>query len=162
MSLLEKFLLFDELEHLVAQLLSALGIEMENIAAQTGVRHIYYIDVLVFLGESMLRIFHTLAPQLALVRDAAYDDRQVGILLITGFIYQISADISNHLLQILVIILCLMTVAFSLVPEHEFDVVSLWQIAQLVVDAGTDILGESLEQALSALVGSHVFGKVFW
>ena len=62
----------------------------------------------------------------------------------------------------MIVVLCLMAVAFSLVPEHEFDVVSLWQMAQLVVDAGTDILGESLEQALSALVGSHVFGKVFW
>ena len=99
----------------------------------------------------MLRIFHTLAPLLALVRDAADDDRQMGILLIAGFIYQISADVSNHLLQVLVIIFSLMTVAFSLVPEHEFDVISFWQMAQLVVDAGTDILGESLEQALSAL-----------
>ena len=62
----------------------------------------------------------------------------------------------------MIVVLSLMAVAFSLVPEHEFYVVSLWQMAQLVVDAGTDILGESLEQALSALVGSLVFGKVFW
>lgn len=89
MSLLEKFLLFDELEHFVTQFLCTLGIEMKNIAAQTGVRHIYHIDVLVFLCESMLRIFHTLAPLLAFVRDTADDDRQMGILLISSFIYQI-------------------------------------------------------------------------
>lgn len=68
--LLEKFLLLDELEHLVAQLLSTIGIEVENIAAQTGVRHIYHIDALVFLGESMLGIFHALASLLAFMRDS--------------------------------------------------------------------------------------------
>ena len=65
--LLEKFLFLDELEHLVAQLLSTIGVEVQNIAAQSGVRYIYHIDILVFLGKLMLRIFHPLAPLLALM-----------------------------------------------------------------------------------------------
>lgn len=68
--LLEKFLLLDELEHLVAQFLSPLGIKVQNIAVQAGIWHIYHIDILVFLGKSMLRIFHTLAPLLAFMRDS--------------------------------------------------------------------------------------------
>ena len=67
MSLLQKFFLLNKLEHLVAQFLSPLGIEVENIAAQTGIWHIYHIDILVFLGKLMLRIFHPLAPLLALM-----------------------------------------------------------------------------------------------
>lgn len=67
MPLLQKFFLLNKLEHLVAQFLSPLGIEVQNIAAQAGIWHIYHIDILVFLGKSMLRIFHTLTPLLALV-----------------------------------------------------------------------------------------------
>ena len=67
MSLLQQFFLLNKLEHLVAQFLSPLGIEVQNIAAQTGICHIYHIDILVFLGKLMLRIFHPLAPLLALM-----------------------------------------------------------------------------------------------
>ena len=67
MPLLQKFFLLNKLEHLVAQFLSPLGIKVQNIAAQAGIWHIYHIDILVFLGKSMLRIFHTLVPLLALM-----------------------------------------------------------------------------------------------
>lgn len=75
MSLLQKFFLFNKLEHLVAQFLSPLGIKVQNIAAQTGVRHIYHIDILILLGESMLCIFYALAPLPALMRDSTYYNR---------------------------------------------------------------------------------------
>ena len=52
----------------------------------------------------------------------------------------------------MIVVLSLMAVALSLMPEHEFDVISLWQMVQLVVDAGTDILGEGFQEALSSLV----------
>ena len=67
MSLLQKFFLLNKLEHLVAQFLSPLGIEVQNIVAQAGIWYIYHIDILVFLGKLMLRIFHPLAPLLALM-----------------------------------------------------------------------------------------------
>lgn len=67
MSLLQKFFLLNKLEHLVAQFLSPLGIKVQNIAAQAGIWYIYHINILVFLGKLMLRIFYPLAPLLALM-----------------------------------------------------------------------------------------------
>lgn len=50
MSLLQKFFLLNKLEHLVAQFLSPLGIEVQNIAAQAGIwfhgRYTWYSFIL--------------------------------------------------------------------------------------------------------------------
>ena len=54
MSLLQKFFLINKLEHLVAQFLSPLGIEVQNIAAQAGIWHIYHIDILVLDRKSVV------------------------------------------------------------------------------------------------------------
>lgn len=129
----------------LAEKLSSRRIEVYVVATQRSIGHRYEIDILHGLRQLDLCLLHALGIAPASVRDTSEDHRQRGVALLARLLDDIGTHVVDDSLHVVIVAFRCLPVALTLMPDEGFDLVALLALGQLLVYAGTNVLGESLQ-----------------
>ena len=139
-----------------AEQLCPLGVEMQTVGLKGGIACIHDMEIGVFCRQAVQCADDLLAAVTALVGERAADEGQPCIAAVTSLPHEVATDIGDHGLQVVIVVGGHFLVALALVPKEGLYLKAILVAGQVVVDAGSDILGECFEQRLAALVGCGI------